>query len=233
MTQQRLSKVMAAAGIASRRHCEEIIFSGKVTVNGQIVHLPQTMVDPHVDSIRIEGTPLPQKEEKLYIMLNKPKGFICSHDERYTGKRVIDIFRHFGKKLFTLGRLDRDTTGLLIVTNDGHFANNVIHPSANITKEYLAKVNKELSHDHLVKIAQGTRVEGVFVTPTTVVKVRRNTLKITVKEGKKHEIRQLIEAAGLDTISLERIRIGGLQLGTLQEGEWRPLTENDKAQLTH
>lgn len=231
MEKQRLSKLMAAAGVASRRHCEEIIFEGRVKVNGHVIKLPQTMVDPFSDRITIDGSLLPRKEEKFYIMLNKPKGFICSHDEKYAGKRVVDIFHHLNKRIFTLGRLDRDTTGLLIVTNDGHFAHNVIHPSANITKEYLVKVNKELTHEHLIELGKGTRVEGVFVKPSRVTKVRRNTVKITVKEGKKHEVRRLIEAAGLETVSLERIRIGGLQLGSLREGEWRPLTENDKDQL--
>src|SRR4029079_16367544 len=124
-----------------------------------------------------------------------------------------------------------DTKGLLLVTNDGHFANRVIHPSAGIHKEYLAKTDPEITADHRVSISQGTLVEGVFVKPVRVTKVRQGTVKVTVVEGKKREVRLLLEHVGLEVRELTRIRLGGLHLGALPEGQWRPLTEKEKTSI--
>jgi 23S rRNA pseudouridine2605 synthase len=147
------------------------------------------------------------------------------------GKLVLDLFQGIDKRLFTVGRLDKDTSGLLIVTNDGGFANRIIHPSSGIQKEYIAKTDKEISADHLKLIAAGTRVEGKWIKPLKVKKVRKGTVKVVVGEGKKREVRHLIEAAGLEVKELKRIRIGGLKLGDLPEGYWRKMTEREKEQI--
>jgi 23S rRNA pseudouridine2605 synthase len=228
---QRLSKVLAAAGIAARRKAEELIFSGRVKVNGEIVKVPQTLVDSKTDKILVDGEPISSPEQKAYFLLNKPKGMVCSA-LRSTGSRsVLELFDNEKKRLFTVGRLDKDTEGLLLVTNDGHFANKVIHPSSNIEKEYLAKTIQEVEHEHLVKISGGGLVEGVFVKPVRVQKVRKGTLKVVIKEGKKREVRVLLENAGLDVVSLARIRLGSLLLGNLGSGEYRTLTESDMRAL--
>jgi 23S rRNA pseudouridine2605 synthase len=227
MEKNRLSKVMAAAGVASRRACEELIFAGRVQVNGAVVTVPQTMVGKG-DRIAVDGALLSSAEEKVYFVLNKPEGYICTARRSPTSNIVLDLFSERKERLFTVGRLDKDTQGLLLVTNDGHFANRVIHPSANITKEYLAKTGQEISAEHLKAISAGTQVEGIFVKPLSVSKVRRGTVKIAVAEGKKREVRMLLENAGLTVIELTRIRIGGLQLGALPLGQWRPLTEAEK-----
>jgi 23S rRNA pseudouridine2605 synthase len=224
----RLSKVLAAAGIASRRACEELIFDGKVTVNGAIVRIPQTQVDPETDAISVSDIPIEIVKEKVYYLLNKPAGYICTARKSGQSRLVLDLFAEEGHRLFTVGRLDKDTQGLLIVTNDGHFANRVIHPSSNIQKEYLAKTDQEISHEHLVAISNGTLVEGAFVKPLKVEKVRRGTIKIVIGEGKKREVRLLLSAAGLKVQELTRIRLGGLRLGPLPVGSWRPLTESEK-----
>lgn len=228
MGKQRLSKVLASAGVASRRACEELIFQGLVKVNEQVVRIPQTLVDFAGDHITVREQPIKQVEDKVYYLLNKPAGYICSTRGGGQSKLVLDLFKEEGHRLFTVGRLDKDTEGLLLVTNDGHFANRVIHPSAQISKEYLVKTDQELTHDHLVAIAHGTLVEGTFVKPIRVEKVRRGTLKIVIGEGKKREVRLLLDAAGLKTKSLTRIRLGSLQLGALPIGTWRPLTEKEK-----
>lgn len=229
MVKQRLSKVMAGAGVASRRACEDLIFQGLVKVNGQIVKVPQTLVDLEVDEVMVRDQSIQKAEDKVYYLLNKPAGFICTAKRTSNQtKLVLDLFKDEGHRLFTVGRLDKDTEGLLLVTNDGHFANSVIHPSSDIDKEYLVKTDQEVSHDHLVAISQGTLVEGVFVKPLRVEKIRRGTLKVVISEGKKREVRLLLDAAGLKTVSLTRIRLGGLHLGALPIGEWRPLTEKDK-----
>jgi 23S rRNA pseudouridine2605 synthase len=229
---KRLSKALAAAGVASRRAAEQLIFDGKVAVNGKVVLVPQTLVDWAQDDITVNGDAIKQEQEKVYFVLNKPKGYVCSSKPIGTKKLVIDLFKEFPYRLFTVGRLDRDTTGLLLVTNDGHFAQKVIHPSKGLTKEYLIKTEQEVVHDHLEKISRGTKIEGVFVKPVKVTKMRRGTLKIIVREGKKREVRLLVQNAGLSIVSLERIRIGSLMLGHLPVGEFRPLTEKERKLLT-
>lgn len=228
MAKQRLSKVLAAAGVASRRGCEEIIFKGRVKVNEKVALLPQTMVDLTQDHILLDDQPIRKVEEKVYYMLNKPVGYVCSANRGSHSKIVLDLFKEEAHRLFTVGRLDKDTSGLMLVTNDGHFSNQVIHPSASIQKEYLAKTNQEITHEHLLALSQGVLVEGVFVKPVRVTKVRRGTLKVVIMEGKKREVRVLLESVGLQVQELTRIRIGGLSLGSLPIGCWRPLTENEK-----
>jgi 23S rRNA pseudouridine2605 synthase len=230
-TKKRLSKALAAAGVASRRKAEELIFSGKVSVNGEVVKIPQTLVSWETDSICVDNKTLKREEKKLYFLLNKPRGYICSNARVGTKKIVSDLFEATPERLFTVGRLDRDTTGLLIVTNDGHFANKVIHPSANITKEYLVKTNLEPFHEHLLKISKGIEIDGDWVQPVKVTKVRNGTIKVVVREGKKREVRLLVEQTGLKVLELKRIRIGGLLLGGLLEGTYRTLTESDKESL--
>lgn len=223
----RLGKALATCGVTSRRKAEELIMQGKVTVNGKLVFLPQTLVEVGKDKIEVGGTVLREVQEKKYFILNKPKNYICSSKEVGSKKLVIDLFAPYGLRVFTVGRLDRDTTGLLIVTNDGEFAQSIIHPSKGLQKEYLVKVKQEVEHDHLVAISEGVRIEGVLVRPKKVVKVRRGTVKITVMEGKKREVRLLVQKAGLDLISLKRIRIGNLHLGALEEGEFREMSERE------
>ncbi|WP_042280316.1 pseudouridine synthase [Candidatus Protochlamydia sp. R18] len=231
METNRLSKVLAAAGIASRRACEELIFQGLVKVNGEVIKVPQTKVNPEIDTITVRDEVINRKEDKVYYLLNKPPGYICSARKNGQTKIILDLFQGEDRRLFTVGRLDKDTQGLLIVTNDGHFANQIIHPSANIQKEYLAKTDQEISHEHLIAIANGTLVEGVFVKPIRVQKVRKGTIKIIIGEGKKREVRMLLSAAGLKVQELTRIRLGGLHLGRLPIGNWRPLTETEKKSI--
>lgn len=225
-TKQRLSKFMASAGVASRRACEELIFAGRVTVNGEVVKLPQTQVNGQEDIV-VDGTSIGSKQKKVYFILNKPKGYVCSAKGSSSTKLVLSLFSNVKERLFTVGRLDKDTEGLLIVTNDGHFANSVIHPSKNIQKEYVAKTNNELSPEHLKAIANGTLVEGCFVKPLKVTKVRKGTIKIVIGEGKKREVRMLLEAAGLKVLELTRIRIGNLTLGLLPIGAYREMTPRE------
>ncbi len=229
MEKKRLSKALAAAGIASRRACEEIIFEGRVRVNGETVKIPQTLVDWSNDRILVDEMPVSSEQEKVYYMLNKPAGYICTNT-RPTGKKkiVLDLFPEDQERLFTVGRLDKETEGLLIVTNDGRFANEVIHPSSNITKEYVVKTLQEITPEHLETLSQGARVDDKWIRPVSVSKVRRGTFRICVKEGRKHEVRIIAERAQLKVIELRRVRIGGLLLGTLPVGEFRSLSDREK-----
>lgn len=232
MSAQRLSKVLAACGVAARRKCEELIFSGKVTVNGNKVLIPQTLVDLARDKIQVNGQNIVRQDKKLYFMLNKPAGLLCTSLDVGGEKSVLSLFKEEKARLFTVGRLDKDTKGLILVTNDGHFAQSVIHPSKNIEKEYLAKTDQEVSLEHLKAISSGGLVEGVWVKPLKVTKVRRGTIKIAVSEGKKREVRVLLENAGLTVLELKRIRIGSIVLGELAEGAYRTLSEKEKMFLS-
>jgi len=225
---KRLSKTLAAAGVASRRACEELIFAGRVIVNGHVVRTPQTLVEPSVDLITVNGKNIKQEEKKVYYLLNKPLGYICTTVEKKMGaKRVLDLFAHLPYRLFTAGRLDQATTGLILVTNDGLFANRIIHPSFNVAKEYLAKTDQEITFEHLKSISDGVWIQKTLVRPLSVKKVRRGTLKIIISEGKKHEVRTLLAEAGLTVKELSRLRIGPLSIGALAPGEFRELKEEE------
>ncbi len=225
---KRLSKVLAASGVASRRACEELIFAGKVAVNGQITCVPQTLVDLETCEISVNGKKLHGEEKKVYYLLHKPAGYICTTVEKRLGaKRVLDLFSHLPYRLFTAGRLDYETSGLIIVTNDGPFANRVIHPSFNVTKEYLARTDQEITIEHLKIISEGLFLQGSHVKPVSVTKVRRGTLKIVVMEGKKHEVRLMLANAQLTVRELVRIRVGPISLGALAPGQFRELNPQE------
>lgn len=224
---QRLSKVLAAAGVASRRAAEELIFAGRVKVNGEAVFVPQTLVSSE-DNLVVDNKLVDGLQKKVYYILNKPSGCICSNTRIGSKRLVLDLFTHLNTRLFTVGRLDRDTTGLIIVTNDGHFAQKVIHPSSGIAKEYLIKTEEEVSAEHLAAISAGMWLEDRWIKPRQVTKVRGGTLKIVVMEGKKREVRLLVGKAGLTLVELKRIRIGGLTLGNLEMGQFREMSEGEK-----
>ncbi|CAK9313417.1 unnamed protein product [Citrullus colocynthis] len=243
---QRLSKVLAAAGVASRRSSEELIFEGRVTVNGSVCNTPQTRVDPARDVIYVNGNRLPKKlPQKVYLALNKPKGYICSSGKKES-KSVISLFddylqgwdkTHPGQpkpRLFTVGRLDVATTGLIIVTNDGDFAQSISHPSSGLSKEYIAAVDGAVSKQNLLTISEGTIIDGVHCTPDSVEllprqpDISRPRLRIVVHEGRNHEVRELVKAAGLEIYSLKRVRIGGFRLPSdLGLGNYTELKQSD------
>ncbi|XP_058082143.1 putative ribosomal large subunit pseudouridine synthase SVR1, chloroplastic isoform X2 [Magnolia sinica] len=227
---QRLSKVLAAAGVASRRSSEELIFEGRVTVNGSVCNSPQTRVDIFKDAIYVNGNRISKKlPPKLYFALNKPKGYICSSGEKES-KSVMSLFEEYWKswdkrnpglpkpRLFTVGRLDVATTGLIIVTNDGDFAQKLAHPSSNLSKEYIAAIDGSVNRRHLVAISEGTIIEGIHCVPDSVEllpaqpDMSRPRLRIVVHEGRNHEVRELVKNVGLQIHSLKRVRIGGFRL---------------------
>ncbi|GMH11247.1 hypothetical protein Nepgr_013088 [Nepenthes gracilis] len=227
---QRLSKVLATAGVASRRSSEDLIFEGRVTVNGSVCTIPQTKVDPTRDVIYVNGNRLSKKlPPKVYLALNKPKGYICSSGGKEFNS-VMGLFDDYLKswdkrkagqqkpRLFTVGRLDVATSGLIIVTNDGEFAQKISHPSSNLTKEYIATIDGEVHKRHLIAISEGTIVDGVHCTPDSVELLPRQPdllrprIRLVVHEGRNHEVRDLVRNAGLQMHSLKRTRIGGFRL---------------------
>ncbi len=221
---QRLSKILASRGIASRRKCEEIILDRRVKVDGELITTPQTKV-AESSNITVDGMDT-SSQKKVYFILNKPKGYVCSNSPK-DKKKVLDLFQNVHLRLFTVGRLDKSSKGLLLVTNDGKFANKVIHPSSNLEKEYLVKVNETVTHENLLRISDGAFIEKKMIKPTFVKKVRKGTLKVGVKEGKKHEVRILMKKAKLKVLELTRIRIGPLVLGAIPEGFYREMSKKE------
>lgn len=248
----RLSKVLAAAGVASRRAAEQLIFAGKVKVNGVVVTTPQTVTDPSKDKVEVGGREVAaQPQKKFYFAVNKPKGYTCTSSapdaEGGSGKLVMELLQPWLEewrrrhprgtrppRLFTVGRLDVQSVGLLFITNDGQWAQKVMHPSAGLTKEYIATVDRPATRRHLQQVAEGTEVEGAHVMPVAVAIDDSNPadgncrIRIVVAEGRKHEVRELFGAVGLNVKFLKRVRVGGYRMPKgLGLGEMVPLQTKD------
>ena len=224
---QRLNTFVARFLPTSRRKAEEMIFNGFVEVNGTIQKEPFFRVEPK-DKVLVNNQLVKSRKQTLYYALNKPRGFVCS-ERRFKQERLVtDLFPQTEGRLFTIGRLDKDSEGLILVTNDGAFANEVSSPKSGVEKEYVVKTVQEISHEHLVQLSKGGFVEGSYVRPKSVTKIRKGTTKVILKEGRKREIRVLFEKSGLEIVELKRVRIGNLQLGSLQPGQFKELLESEK-----
>ena len=227
---ERLQKVIAASGVTSRRKAEELIKEGKVKVNGQVVTELGTKVDSK-DEIEVNNKII-EKEAKEYYLLNKPRGVITSTSDEKNRKTVIDLI-NTDARIYPVGRLDYDTTGALILTNDGEFANILTHPKNNIDKVYLAKLNGIIKGEQINKLKDGVLLDDVLVKASRVklkkVNQESNTsmVEITIHEGKNHQVKRMFEAVGFLVDKLTRERIGIFNLEGLKSGEYRKLTPKE------
>ena len=227
---QRLQKILAAAGVASRRGAEEIIAAGRVTVNGVTAGLGDS-AQPGKDRILLDGEPLEAPGEKIYLALHKPRGFVTTlHDER-DRKCVALLVEDVGTRVFPVGRLDKDSEGLLLLTNDGAFANAVAHPARHVAKTYRVTVRPGVNEDQLNQLATGIDIEGRLTAPAKVrvldQQPGRVVLEMVLYEGRNREIRKMCEALGLEVARLKRTAIGPVRLGMLQQGKHRELTKEE------
>ncbi len=231
---ERLQKVLARAGIASRRASEELITAGRVTVNGTVVTRLGTRVDPFADSVKVDGKRIKGFERPVYLLLNKPRGVLTSMDDPEGRPTVAGLLRPSRERVFPVGRLDMQSEGLLILTNDGDLARNLMHPSRLVPKTYLAKVRGVPEPATLRKLEAGIRMDGRKTAPAEVRIARPGAnawVQITISEGRKHQVRRMLEAVGHPVSKLRRIRLGGVALGKLRVGEVRALTDSEVARL--
>jgi 23S rRNA pseudouridine2605 synthase len=230
-TGQRLQKVLATAGLGSRRACEVLISEGRVEVNGEVVTEQGRRVDPETDVIRVDGSRIPPPRRHRYLVLNKPRGVVSTMDDPEGRRTLADLVPDRHGRLFHVGRLDTDTEGLIILTNDGNFAHRLAHPSFEVPKTYLAEVNGVVGRDVLARLRSGITLEDGPVRPVAVKLVSttgdRSLVKITLQEGRNHVVRRTMEAVGHPVRRLSRTGIGPVRLGTLKTGEFRELTRDE------
>lgn len=223
----RLNKFLSGAGIASRRKCDELIEQGKVYVNGKVVKELGTIINEKKDKITFEGREVKLPTSFVYIKLNKPKGYACTASDEKGRKTIYDLVK-CEERLFSVGRLDYDTEGLIILTNDGDFANKVIHPSYEIEKEYQVTIEGEIKESELAVLRKGVVVDGEKMPPARVkfIDEKNNTtrLSVVIHEGQNRQVRRMFEAIGKSIKLLKRVRIGGVKLGGLSRGEYKDLT---------
>lgn len=230
----RLQKALAHSGVASRRRAEEYIREGRVKVNGQVVNEMGVVVTAN-DNIEVDGKPIKLESKKVYILLHKPKGYITAVSDPKGRKTVIDLIDGIEERIYPVGRLDYDSSGLLFLTNDGQFANFLMHPKHEILKTYIVTVKGKPSENAIQSLRKGIKIENYITAPAYVnvlsIYENKTKLEITIHEGRNRQVRKMCETIGNPVIRLKRVAYGGVQLGNLKPGEWRYLTESEKKRL--
>jgi len=230
---ERLQKIISARGIASRRKAEEMIAAGRITVNG-IPSEIGTKADPDVDEILMDGRPLPSSQNFVYILLNKPRGYVTTLSDEKGRKNVASLVADCGTRVYPVGRLDMDSEGLLIMTNDGDFANRMMHPSHETNKTYQVWISG-YKDDTLALLRRPVILDGYQIHPPKVSLLSEDLqcvkLEITIHEGRNRQIRRMCELAGVKVIRLRRVREGDLSLGRLPVGKWRYLMDSEVSKL--
>lgn len=231
---ERLQKVIAQSGLTSRRKAEELIKEGKVKVNGEIVTELGTKVSSK-DIVEVNNKPI-EKEQKEYYILNKPRGVVTTTQDEHHRKTVIDLIPT-NARIYPIGRLDYDTTGVLLLTNDGEFANILMHPNDKVEKVYMAKLNGVIKGEQINKLKEGVEIDGQTVKATHVklkkVNDKSNTcmVQITIHEGKNHQVKKMFESVGFQVEKLKREKVAFFDLKDLQSGEFRKLTPKEIAKV--
>lgn len=233
---ERLQKVLAHAGVASRRACEELILSGRVQVNGEIVRELGTKVDPQTDVITVDQQPI-NREKLVYLLLYKPTGVITSLSDPEGRKVVTDLLPGVNERVYPVGRLDYDTSGLLLLTNDGDLANRLAHPSYELDKVYRAKVKGKPKQEEIAKLAEGVMLEDGMTAPGEARLIRydsvrnQSELELIIHEGRNRQVRRMCAAIGHPVVALERIRVSFLTLDGVKKGSYRHLASDEVERL--
>lgn len=231
----RINKFLAQCNLGSRRSVEKLISAGKISVNGKINTNLSTNIDPNSDIVEFDGQKVLPKTENIYLMLNKPKKYLVSTKDDFDRKLIYDLLPDFNTNLFYIGRLDYMSEGLLLLTNDGDFAEKVIHPKYKLEKVYKVKIKGKISDENVERLRKGIVLNGKKTKPAIVYikKFKNNTttLKITIFEGRKRQIRYMLKSVGSDVIELKRLQIGNVKLNKLPVGMWRMLRPSEVSSL--
>ncbi|MGN0601474.1 MAG: pseudouridine synthase [Oscillospiraceae bacterium] len=232
MEKIRIQKIIADSGFCSRRKAEEFISQGRVKVNGRLCKLGDKAL-PNKDLITVDGEQIrtSKRKELHYIMLHKPRGYVTTMNDEFDRKCVTDLISDFPDRVYPIGRLDKNSEGLLLFTNDGNFANEIMHPSHHISKTYRVTVRPDINDEQLVQLSEGIVIDGRKTQPATVIVLDKQpgrvVLQITIHEGRNRQIRKMCEEVGLEVARLKRTSIGPLRLGMLQPGEYRELKPDE------
>ncbi len=221
----RLNKFLSMCSVCSRRSADDIIISGKIKVNGEKVTSLGVKVDEYKDRVEYNGKILNIDSRKVYIVLNKPAGYVTTSKEQLGRPYVLELINE-KERVFPVGRLDMDTEGLLILTNDGEFSNSLMHPSKKVEKVYEAKVSGNITSDKIERLKNGVKIEDYITAPAKVRLLKNNFLEITIHEGKNRQIKKMCRAVGLRVEALKRTKIGKLNLGNLKVGEYKVYKED-------
>ena len=226
MSDVRLQKYIAECGVASRRGAEKLILDGKVRINGKVIRKLGTKIDPSNDEVSVDKKRLGKKEEKIYLKLNKPRGYVtsCFHPGQRT---IMELVSDIPYRLYPVGRLDKDSEGLLILTNDGELANQLMHPRYEHEKEYEVCVQGPMSDLTMDKLCRGVVIEGKKTLPAQIKKTSSRKFRIILKEGRKRQIRKMVAAVGNGVVQLKRIRMKNIKLGKLPPGQYAPLSPSE------
>lgn len=229
MPLMRIQKFLSAAGICSRRRGEAFIKAGRVSLNGQIVVELGTKIDPRKDQLSVDGKPIKYEPSMLYIALNKPTDYVTSC--RHPGQKIVLDLVDIAQRVYPIGRLDKDSSGLLLLTNDGRLHHKLSHPSFNHEKEYDVTVAKPITDGALQKMAAGLPMMENKTRPAKVQRIASRRFRIILKEGKNRQVRRMVRKVGNQVTRLKRIRVAGIRLGQLPPGKWRHLTDKEKAEI--
>jgi 23S rRNA pseudouridine2605 synthase len=233
--QERLQKILAHAGVSSRRHAEEMITAGRVTVNGIVVTELGSKADAATDRIAVDGKPLNRPEKKLYFVLHKPAGYVTTMSDPQGRAIVTSLLKNVRERVYPVGRLDYNTEGLLLVTNDGEWANRIAHPRHEVEKEYHVRVRGEITTDQLNLLAAGIKLEDGVTAPAKASRLstsdNNSWFSLIIHEGRFRQVRRMCAEVGLTVVRLKRVRYGSVDLGTLKPGEYRLLTSQEVQQL--
>ncbi|MBO5448786.1 MAG: rRNA pseudouridine synthase [Ruminococcus sp.] len=232
MEKIRIQKIIAESGLCSRRKAEEYISDGRVTVNGRPCKLGDKAL-PGKDIIAVDGEKIstPRRRELYYIMLNKPRGYVTTMNDELDRKCVTELLGDFPERVYPVGRLDKNSEGLLLLTNDGNFANDIMHPSRHVSKTYRVTVRPDINDDQLVRLASGVEIDGRMTAECSVTVLDKQpgrvVLQMVIHEGRNRQIRKMCEAVGLEVARLKRTSIGPIKLGMLKPGEYRELKADE------
>lgn len=231
----RLQKYLALCGVASRRNAEKMILDGKIMVNGITVTEMGVQVDENSDRVTVEGTPVFPETEKHYLVYNKPIGEVTTVSDPEGRATVMDRFRDYPVRLFPVGRLDYDSEGLLLLTNDGDLMNRLLHPSHEVRKVYLVKASNRVTEEEMFHLRKGVMIDGRLTSPAEVRLIRYETfdtvLLVSIHEGRNRQVRKMLEAVGHQVVHLKRVEFGPVALKDLPLGQWRRLTDAEVRKL--